>query len=318
MIEKLTKEQEAAMASYVDKWIGIGTCTKRLDPARTKSIINNYQRLILKSDETEVVIFDNPIEAWVGVSYYNEGTPVNKLKDAVSKHFTNGNPGIEIDDPVYPYQDGSFYAPVISFYDYFYNELKIDIDSELKEKYDAWSNTTELGLIFPLEGVCIVSEKPTTIKLNERSELHSENGPAIEYAGHGDFTVYSLNGVNVPEWLVMTSEEDLDLAKYHEIKNADVRTEFVRKFGIERMLGDFGKQLDTYENYDHEWWTKSEYELYDMAKVFDGVQYAPHLKMLNQTTKIWHVEAVSPNCRTLQDAIKERFGGQDFTIAAIA
>jgi hypothetical protein len=40
--------------------------------------------------------------------------------------------------------------------------------------------------------------------------------------------------------------------------------------------------------------------------------------MLNQTTGIWHVEAVSPQCRTLKDAIKERFGGREMKIVAIA
>ena len=40
--------------------------------------------------------------------------------------------------------------------------------------------------------------------------------------------------------------------------------------------------------------------------------------MMNQTTKIWHMEAVSPNCRTLKDAIKERFGGREMKIVGIA
>jgi hypothetical protein len=40
--------------------------------------------------------------------------------------------------------------------------------------------------------------------------------------------------------------------------------------------------------------------------------------MQNQTTEIWHVEAVSPACRTLKDAIKERFGGKDMKILNIA
>ena len=116
----------------------------------------------------------------------------------------------------------------------------------------------------------------------------------------------------------MTPEEDLTLEDYHKIKNADVRTEFVRKFGVERMLEGFGQKIDSFKNYDEEWWTKSQYELWDMQKVFDGVNYAPHLKMMNQTTKVWHVEAVSPSCRNLQDAIKERFGGKDFKIKSIA
>lgn len=318
MIDKLTKEQEAAMEVYAKKWIDVGTNTDRLDYDDTVRIVNRFQKTILATPETPVVIFDNPIEAWVGVCYTYYNVPVDELKDRVHKYFTEGDDTVDIAKPTYPYQDGSFYAPIISYYDYFFEELGITIADDLREKFDAWAETTKLGLIYPLENVCIVSEKPTSIHLNDEGQLHREDGPAIEYAGFGDFNVYSLNGVSVPEWLVMTSEGELDLNKYNRIENADVRTEFVRKFGIERMLDGFGKQLDTYENYDHEWWTKSEYELWDMSKVFDGVNYAPHLKMLNQTTKVWHVEAVSPNCQTLQEAIKERFGGQDFTIAAIA
>jgi hypothetical protein len=40
--------------------------------------------------------------------------------------------------------------------------------------------------------------------------------------------------------------------------------------------------------------------------------------MTNQTTGVFHVEAVSPRCRTLADAIKERLGGRDLKITAIA
>lgn len=137
---------------------------------------------------------------------------------------------------------------------------------------------------------------------------------AVEYKNWG---VYSLNGIRVPEYLAMTPSEDLEIDWFHQQQNADVRTEFVRKFGVERMLS-MGKKIDTHENYDEEWWTKSEYELWDMASLFPNLDYQPYLKMQNQTTKVWHVEAVSPNCRTLEDAIKERFGGMNFKITSIA
>ena len=45
-ITKLTKKQEAAMSVYVQKWLGIGTNTDRLDPDRTTSIINNTITII--------------------------------------------------------------------------------------------------------------------------------------------------------------------------------------------------------------------------------------------------------------------------------
>jgi hypothetical protein len=182
--------------------------------------------------------------------------------------------------------------------------------------YDMWEETSKIGLIYPLEDVCIVSEKPTVINLSD-NQLHCEGGPALEYAGHSSFKIFALNGVMVDEYLAVTPGEQLDLTYYNEIQNADQKTEFVRKFGVERML-ELGKKIDSYDKYSDEWWNKSEYELWDMSCLFQGVSYAPHLKMVNQTTNVFHVEAVSPQCRTLADAIKERLGGRDLKITAIA
>jgi hypothetical protein len=55
-----------------------------------------------------------------------------------------------------------------------------------------------------------------------------------------------------------------------------------------------------------------------MSAIFDGLDYAPYLMMTNLTTGIYHFEGVSPACRTLKDAIKERLGGRDLIIKAIA
>lgn len=321
MIEKLTKEQESRMPEYADKWIQTGTNTDRLDPARTKEIINAYQREILQTKETEVVITQNPIEGWVATVLLNEGTPIDKVQKELEDIFSD-QPRLDLvlkdNPPVYPYQDGSFYSSVISFYDFMINEVGVELEEELLTKYNAWADTTELGLMFPLDEAVVVTEKPLEINFNEEGQLHADGKPAIKYAGLGNFEVYSLNGVRVPKWLAMASYSDLDLSQYTKIENADVRTEFVRKFGVERMLDAYGKKLDTFENYNEKWWTKSEYELWDMAAIFEGVSYAPHLKMKNATTGVWHVEAVAPSCQTLEDAIRDRFNGRDFRIEAIA
>jgi hypothetical protein len=54
-----------------------------------------------------------------------------------------------------------------------------------------------------------------------------------------------------------------------------------------------------------------------MSKLFNGIEYAPHLKMTNQTTGTIHIEAVSPVCRNLKDAIIDRMGGRDLKIINI-
>ena len=300
MITELTKDQESKLAVYRDKWIAIGLATDRVSVEEATKIIHDFQEYVLQTPKTPVILTDGPITAW----------------DAVVKEY--GSDGTkEKPSFVYPYQDGSFFASTFAYYDFWVNENIITISPELKKRLDVWMATSRLGLIYPLDKVCVVSQKPTKIFRNEKNQLHSETEKAVQY---GDWGCYALNGVIVPEELVLTPAEKLDINFFKKEKNADVKAEFVRKYGVERML-DFGKKIDSFDKYDQKkqpWWYKSEYELWDMAKLFEGIPYQPYLKMRNQTTDIWHVEAVSPACRTLTDAIKERFGGREMKILDIA
>jgi hypothetical protein len=319
-IEKLTPEQEAKFPEYIDKWIKVGTNTDRLDPDKTRKTIDGFRKLIGMEVDVPMFIVDNPIEAWVCCALVEYGVKVDDVI-AEMKEVFNGNPKeYEIPKASLPYQTGSLFVSTFSFYDYMLEELDIEVDAELYAKYKTWEATAQLGCIYPLESVTFVSQKPTEIHLNEENKLHRDGGPALTYAGLGDFKVYSLNGVTVPEYLAVTESEQIDLEYYNTLKNADIRAEFVRKLGIERFI-EKGKVVDSYKNYDaesHAWWHKSEYELIDMESLFEGLDYAPFIKMLNQTTGIWHMEGVSPDCKTVGDALKERFGGRDFVIRDIA
>jgi hypothetical protein len=313
-IEKLTPEQEAAMPCYVDKWIKIGTDTKRLDYDRTVDIIHAVQENLLKKPKTPVAIFKDPVECWVACNLIQQGCEIKDLANHVTDYF-NGNK-IQMDAFSMPYLTGSFDAHIFAFYDFFKHEVNLDF-KEFDKNYEIWKSTTELGMIFPLDNICIVCEKPSIVKLNENRAIHCDGGPAVQYEGRGEISIFALNGVVVPEWLAVTPSSKIEISQYNSITNADVRMEFVRKVGIERML-ETGKLIDSFKNYDKEWWTKSQYELWDMHHLFQGINYAPHVKMVNQTTNVFHVEAVSPNCRTLCEAIQERLGDRDLDIQKIA
>lgn len=319
-IDKLTPEQEAKMPEYVKKWVDISNDTSRLDPKETRRIVDGFRGLIDLKVDVPLMIVDNPLEAWVVCCLHMHGVPFDSLHSEMVEVF-NGNPKKwDIPTASLPYQTGSFFAHVFSFYDYMLEELQIDTPKDVYVKYKIWEETAKIGCIYPLDELTVVSQKPTEIHTNENNVLHRDGGPALVYAGYGDVNVYSLNGVAVPEYLAVTPEEQLDINLYNKEKNADVRSEFVRKVGIERFL-EKGKLVDTYKNYsgdEYEWWHKSEYELWDMASMFDGLEYAPYIKMVNQTTGIFHMEGVSPACRTVADALKERFGGRDLIIKAIS
>jgi hypothetical protein len=189
-----------------------------------------------------------------------------------------------------------------------------------KEKLHLWLSLSEsTGWWQPFENICFMCERPLIQSVNGRGQLHCETGPAM--VCRDGWEIYSLNGVTVPKELVTTPAEDLSIDFFTQEKNADVKAEFVRKFGVERMI-DMGQIVDTFENYPdqnaYSWWWKSQYQLIDMKTAFPGLEYQPYLKMRNQTTDIWHMEAVSPACRTLKDALKERFGGRDMKIVAVA
>lgn len=319
-IDKLTPEQEAKMPEYVAKWIAIGTNTDRLDPVRTRKTIDQYRALINRPVDVPMIILDNPLEAWAACHLItNFGVKIEDLNAELDGVF-NGNPKkYDIPPAQLPWQSGSFFAATFSFYDFMFEEVGVEIDAELYAKYKTWEATSQIGCIYPMEEYTIVSEKPTEIHLNADNRLHRDGGAALTYAGRGNLKVYSLNGVRVPEYIAVTDEEKLDLEYYKTITNADVKAEFVRKAGIERFE-KLGTLLDTYKNYEgaeYEWWHKSQYELWDMEAIFDGLTSAPYLSMVNQTTGIFHFEGVSPDCQDLKAAIKQRLGGRDMVIKEI-
>lgn len=317
MKKELTEKNKAAAPTYVDKWVNIGLSTDRITLDDAIDIIHPIQTELLGSKSTPVLLFDNPMLCWIACHFAKQGVPVNEIPAKVDE-FTDGKNRFKLEAFSSPFLSGSFSVPNFSFYDFMFNEVGVEVDAALKAKYKIWEASTKLGMIFPLEEVCIVSQKPIKISRNEQGQIHSDcNGPAIEYAGKLGEKIFALNGTTVPEWLSITPSGKLTLDQYNSISNADIRMEFVRKFGIERMLS-FGKKIDSFENYDNEWWTKSEYEIWDMKSLFPSIEYAPHLKMLNQTTKVWHVEALPPDVRNLEQAMFRRMNNRKIDVQAIA
>jgi hypothetical protein len=86
--------------------------------------------------------------------------------------------------------------------------------------------------------------------------------------------------------------------------NMDRRRELLRKLGKEMMLRH-GKVIEE----------KGEYKLIDMAMLFKdigqfrNIVYAPYLLMKNPSLEnTYHLEGVSPQCRTVQQALNWRAG----------
>ena len=318
-IENLTKEQAKAMPRYVEKWISIGVATQDISDSEAFDIVSDFRSIINLDTKAPMLWGNNPIECWVLCFLAQEGVPLAELEKEMKLVF-DGNPKKwDIPKASLPFNDISLVS-TFAFYDFMINEVKVPIEKDLLDKYKKWEATSRLFAIYPLDNITIVCRRPKEIHLNENNVLHKDGAAALVFNGEGDFKVYSLNGVTVPEYLAVTPAQDLNVDDYLKENNADIKAEFIRKAGVEKFL-NLGKLVDSYKNYSkakHEWWHKSQYELWDMKKLFTSLNYAPYLKMLNPTTGIWHLEGVSPKCNSVKDALKERFGGRELKIIAAA
>lgn len=149
------------------------------------------------------------------------------------------------------------------------------------------------GWWFPYEDLAIISDRPTVMALDHTLQLHNPTGPALRYPD--GWSVYALNGVRVPQWLVETPAEDIDARELLRTQNAEVRREIVRKVGIERVCQDLGAVVVDRDG---------DYELLWLG-LEDG-RTRPYLKMKNPSIGVYHVEGVHPRCRTVQQALNWR------------
>lgn len=322
MIEKLTPENEAALNEYYNTWVQRSSDTNPFSYDEALEIVNKVQKHLLKRKHTPIVILDNPFECWVACHLSLNGkVGIKDLHKETKRYFTEGNPDkIKVEPFNLPYLCGSLDGYIFGFYDYFKDELKCPF-GDVSDNYKIWHDTHKIGMIFPLEDVCIVSQKPKFIKttmFNGRHVLSCDNGSPFYYEGFGDFKFYALNGTLVPQWLAETHSAAIPLERYGELSSVDQKSEFLRKVGIERML-EKGTLIDDYTKYPGEpFWDSSEYELWDMKSIFENVPYAPHLKMVNPTTKVYHVEGVDPSCVNLRQALEFKYGKKNFQIIGIA
>ena len=312
MIETLTEEQEKLIPVYRDKWLEIGLNTDRIDPIEAERIIKSvYTKLLNNMVIPRVIILNDPIQAWEMVVELNKGTIgtidpkekdiiINKIYSSITsmdkdKSKTQDNKQIDF---IWPWLDGNFSSSTFSFYNYLIEVLNLKLEKELLEKYMVWEETSKLSLIYPFSEVCVLSQKPSKIKMTDK-KLHCETGPAIEYSS--GFSIYCLNGVLVPKKLVEAVPEEIDPLEILKESNVEVRREYVRKIGIDNMITKMEcKRLDTV----------GDYELYRIP--IGENQFGNYLKMKNPSIQTYHFEGVPPECDSVEKALAWRDGENEY------
>ncbi len=227
-------------------------------------------------------------QVWNQVCNQVDNQVTNQIRNQVTNQVWN-----QVKSFIWPYLDGHLWSSWFTYYDFM---RSINVRG-FTPKFDILQKITDLGLIYPLDNICIVSEKPIEIHMRN-GVLHNEKSASVVYA---DGTkVWSLNGVRVSQEIVETQAENLDAHLLLKERNAEVRREIVRKIGIERICVDLSAEcIDRYDVY--------ELLLLDIS----DNRKRPYLKMRNPSIGIYHIEGVAPEIKTVAEALKWRNQSED-------
>ena len=262
---------------------------------RDKSI--NNRSIISEKVRENLINIDNEISDY---SFFNDtlADPLGKYRDIINRYYTFSG-----------FYKDCWYLHRI----YILSKELVTLKDEYNIKFWNWyKKTLDVLAIYyhELSDTFYVIQRP--------DEWRIENDVDMYYRYGNEITCFK-NEIQVPAWLYMTPKDKLNPNDYANIRNADLKSIFLNKIGIEKMASK-GKIVDTWENYpQNEMWKKSEYKLIDMSNLDipswvmpDRVtaimsEYAPYLLMKNQTTGVYHMEGISPECHNLVDALKMRY-----------
>lgn len=347
-INFLTPEQKQQISVYRDKWIEIGLSAQPVDEERVRGICTDFYIHILEREPIPVIIMPSPLAAWLAVCrlgiedqirnrvwiqvwaqiWAQVGTQVrnqvraqigDQVGDQVRTQVWDQIEGQvwdqirnRINNFICPSQGGQFFVNAFAFYDYMLNVAGVVIPDELSAKFDYWQATTQMGPIWPLDHVCVVSDRPSEIRRNEHG-LHCDGGPALRY--RDGFAVWALNGVRVSQEIAETAGGQLDCALIAKTQNAEVRREIVRKIGLERLFRDLHSAVlheETYTALDVATMQQREHHYRLLMLDLGGGVAGYGLEMINPSTGTTHIEFVPQTCQTVGDALAFRNGTNEF------
>ena len=303
MITELTAEQEAMFPEYVDKYIKLGLVSGgTIDQDKARAYTKRLYTVLGREQPADVLFMPGPTAAWKFIK-----ERYNLPSDAAF---------------VRPYLTGSYMSYWVGWKNYMVEVLgvKITVDTSIMD------DQLEFGFIYPFNDVCIFVERMQECHMKD-GRLHRDGGPAITFLD--DTRIYSLNGVTVPQWLAELPVGKISATQYSTLTNAEVRREFLRKVGAERLCHELGATtLDklAYSGASPVWkkWlikvfgdyvvSNPDVYIYELVVLDLGGTTGkwPYLKMLNPSIRVWHMEAVPQTCKTVEEALAFRDGEKTY------
>jgi hypothetical protein len=235
MIESLTKEQTDKFPFYVKKWIDIGLSTSEINEERAVKAINLVYNRGGIEEPKKIYFVKSPMAMFIliemlnSINSNNVPNSVNSFSDSLKRN---------IRDYMLKSVYGCHEAGWLSYFDFFRNEFPEKF--QLKQLDGLMEAAKEVGWFFPSKEICIVSEKPNSICLDDRNRIHNPAGAAISY--RDGFSIYAINGVRVPKY-VIEQPELITVDKIKNQKNVEIRRVMLDKYDIKKYIEDCGAKL---------------------------------------------------------------------------
>lgn len=194
-IDKLTKEQEAKIPAYLDKYMKIGLSTERCNRPEAEKAITALYKQMDYGEIKQFHWFENPLKAVEMAAKCAKMDPALAGRDdafelAMSVPVTRA----DLTDQASKASYGSFEAYWVAFYDFVQSELDVPPHPLVNICKGIVNNC---GIFFTFEGHVLISEKPKAIRINADSKLHGEGDlPALEF--YDGTVIYAKNGKTYP------------------------------------------------------------------------------------------------------------------------
>lgn len=293
MIETLTPEQEALIPVIRDEWINrLDSCPKIDREAAISGMKWCYNLVGLK--EPQVVILDSPMSAIIFYSILKNGAESVEAALEIMKEFSiedilSGKRKLKMHSPEWASFGRIDDFGWTSFYDY-WERCGVDLNCP---HWENWKRFVRSGLFSSIQlvGVAIICSMPLYLKRSKSGpELHSEDGPAIEWAD--GYKLYRLWGVHFGEDLYCSIVgKTISQADVFKIENQEQRYAALRFLGAEYVLTTTNSKLIDSSSKDD--------ELYEVTGIIDEIIYCVKYKC--PSTARVYVDFVSPDVGEKRD-----------------
>lgn len=231
-INSLTPEMKSSLPIIRDKWIAYGRSTAPIDKEKARLGVQKIYELV-KLPMPKMVILDNPRQLEYAQQYLLDNSSLGQKSEAeLAAHLK----WLDYSQLKKPTTQNNFY--LYYWFDWLaYAEVfkdRVDACTEVSKYADYYK---ELHIINPLSDVCLVSQRPEIVKVDDAGRLHNANGPALAYAGN--FSVYAWHGLSVPAWFI-ENPEHITANTIEKESNQELRRCMISILGGERFVAQLG------------------------------------------------------------------------------